>query len=498
MKTIHHKSERGQAIILIAMTLVGLIGMIGMMTDAGLVFIQYARMKRAIDAAAIAAAQSFRENVTEDELRDAAREFLRLNQSDIIPESIAIEICARNEDGNPSNPEQAAADPVLCTAIPRKLVRVTATRHVEFGFLSVIGIKETNLTATSIGEAASVDLVLVMDTSASMANETAGLPNVVDPGDDPALCNVSFTCQPLESIKAVAADFIETLYFPYDRVAIIASTSQTAGGTRDPSVVLDLTPNETTVIDAIDDLRVFEPVQCVNLVNGTTPGPCRDAPGGNFIGMNCELCRTTGDYSSYPSSNLGGAMLLAGNRFGVEPIREDSLWVVIVLAGGPANASDATGDPNDAGNPLRFGFCPQNTLDQLPLCRDNEWPARPNGAPDPDTRHDLNDDEYDSDDYAYDQADFVAAAPSDTDPTDEDGQGAVVFTIGLGTFMQNATVGDPFDGEELLRYIAEQAGDDISPGVTLNHGSYAFAPNAAGLQIIFDQIADSIFTRISE
>src|SRR6266508_5703309 len=302
-KKILKISERGQAIVLIALAIIGMIAIVGLMTDGGVLFIEYARLKRGIDAAAVSAALSFRESATPQELQDAAREFLQLNQSDVF--DVAVDICQRDENGFPSNQVQVAADPKLCTEAPRKLVRVTATRHVNFGFLSVIGIYETNLTATSVGEAAALDMVLVIDTSQSMSNETSGDPNAADPDDDPALCNADCTCEPLESVKNVATDFVNTsLYFPYDRVAVVSSTEQVVNGVRNPFVVLNLSSNKAAVLDAIGQLRVFQPRECDG---SNTPGACRNLIGGVYTGMDCDSCRLSNDYATYPSSNLGGA-----------------------------------------------------------------------------------------------------------------------------------------------------------------------------------------------
>lgn len=464
MEKTFRKSERGQAIILIALAIVGLIAFVGLMTDGGVLFIEYARLKRAIDAAAINAALQYREGYTPEDLTKAAQEFLRLNQSDVF----AIDIDTCNTDAT------------LCTEPRRKLVRVTASRHVRFGFLAVIGIRQTDITATSVGEAASVDMVLVIDTSASMAFETSGDPDKSDPGDDPSVCNVSDTCEPLKTVKNVALDFIDTMYFPYDRVAVITMTSQVPDGVRNPEVVLPLDADEIDVRTAIQNLRVFQPPRCVSLVDPPNPafGPCLNydthgtpSPADDtYISLDCPLYRVTGDPSSCPSSNVGGALTLAGNEFGREPVREDSLWVVVALVGGPANASDASD-----GHP--YGFCPSSTW-VSPFCRDASAS----------TRHPPGDLNYDADDFARDRADFVANPLT--------GQGATVFTIGLGNLIRNAPSGDPDAGEKLLQYIALTAGDES--GVPVSHGAYFYAPSADDLGEIFRQIAESIATRISQ
>ncbi|MCL4824141.1 MAG: hypothetical protein KJZ57_07985 [Anaerolineales bacterium] len=80
---IHKKQERGQAIVLIAFAFIGLIAMIGLMVDGGMLLIEYGRLKRAIDAASLSAALQYREGYTTAQLTDAATEFLQLNQSDV-------------------------------------------------------------------------------------------------------------------------------------------------------------------------------------------------------------------------------------------------------------------------------------------------------------------------------------------------------------------------------------------------------------------------------
>jgi hypothetical protein len=91
---------------------------------------------------------------------------------------------------------------------------------------------------------------------------------------------------------------------------------------------------------------------------------------------------------------------------------------------------------------------------------------------------------YDPDDYARDMVDFV------TDP--DNGQGALLFTIGLGADMitnrsaSEIANGYPPTGTTLLEYGAYKGG-----------GIYYFAPGAAQLNDIFLGIANKIATRLS-
>ncbi len=83
IKKILKNSERGQAIILIAFAIIGMIAIVGLMTDGGMLLIEYARLKRGIDAASVAAALQFRKGLLKADLEKAAEEFLKLNQSDV-------------------------------------------------------------------------------------------------------------------------------------------------------------------------------------------------------------------------------------------------------------------------------------------------------------------------------------------------------------------------------------------------------------------------------
>ncbi|MBK8420257.1 VWA domain-containing protein [Candidatus Villigracilis saccharophilus] len=507
---ILNQSERGQAIILIAFAIVGLVAMVGLVTDTGILLIEYGKLKRGVDAAAVAAAQQYRLSgnvLDQSALENAAINFLQLNQSsDIVEDSVIVHSCESPEGDRPAlcNP-----DPVNNPNDNRKLVEVIASKTVHFGFLRVIGINQTTVTANAVGEAATIDMVVVIDNSGSMAYETSASPG----GNDPSTCNPTNTCQPMRVVKDTALDFLDTLYFPYDRVAVVTMTSPSD---RDPVEVLPLTSNKADIVDAINSIQVFEPRNCD--WNNPTEGSCLFYdPNGIFLGEVCEIYETnpdpaTRDPSSCPSSNIGGALKLARVAFTEDPAhtRLDAFWVVVSLIGGPANATDATElHPN--------GFCPPNTWQRLPWCRDRQPTVRhasddplvayDNPLPIPDNDHTtINISLYDPDDYARDMADDLATTIS--------GEGVTIFTIGLGAAIKNTTYSDDYypDGvtkippaEDLLMYIAACAGeaspDDCATPITtpvINHGQYFYAPNNLALADIFDRIAKNIATKISQ
>jgi hypothetical protein len=124
---------------------------------------------------------------------------------------------------------------------------------------------------------------------------------------------------------------------------------------------------------------------------------------------------------------------------------------------------------------------------------------------------------YDAVDYARDQADYMAS------------NGIVAFVIGLGTEVAGNSLNqstrlyitapggsnysrEPNAGERLLRYVADvgtqpnlwqcrsnywAAGTTEMP-TTEHCGNYWFSATGAGLQAIFDAIANRIFTRIAQ
>ncbi len=435
-----NRKEKGQALVLIAIAFVALLAFVGLVVDVGTLFIQYGHLRRAVDAASLSAASQFREFRTIGEMTAAAHEFLRLNG---VPDATpVVEIC---------DPTAIPVDTTLCTApYLRKLVRVRASLTVQFSFLPVIGISTADISASAVGEAASLDVILVLDRSASMASDSSN--------SDPSLCNPDH-CEPFEFVRSAAAGFINNLYFPYDRLAIVSF---------DRGVTVDqaLTTDKITALNTLNSLTVYP-----------QPGdpPCDFIPSAqsNPIQPDPSGCTTT---------NIGGGLLGAASAL-TDPglARYDSLWVVVVLTDGAANHTVAQGSgfPN--------GYCPASTWFQpgcntingeewsCPICRDIAGIA---------TRHSSSSPDYDAEDFARDQADALAQLRTDSTNQSE----MIIFTIGLGDQVTNTVYGKPDAGQELLQYIKDQAG----------FGGYYASASAADLGNIFEDIAQQIFTRISQ
>jgi hypothetical protein len=612
------RAERGQGLVIIAMATVGLLAFIGLMVDAGILFIGVGHLRRAVDAAALAASSQFREARTYDQIKASAREVIHLNG--VAPTDLHLWWC--NPGNGPGDPLAEPHDPALCAAPgapQRKLVRVEATTRVSFAFLTIIGFHGTDIVAGATSEAASVDVVLAIDTSDSMAFDASCTDGDDDDGDgiadncdnppahpplvgafadapqesaacrdgldsdgdttlpisdplyaqyaddgcpeapldsaechdgldqdldgipddgcnddyfrDPATCNLQDLgaadgfvgeCHPFEEVKLAAASFVNRLYFPFDRVALV---TYDINGHLVMPITNTLTPEQRE--QTVRDLWV-SPKRVPPTYPGHIAGCLSLVPGENVSG-----CTNT---------SIGGGLKVAGNEFGRVPIRRESVWVVILLTDGAANASE----PASGG--VLNAFCPPSTW-FLPFCRDASvdtrhtvitptiWapghtaPYNPESSFNAGNRYQY----YDADDFARDMADFVACAPKIADAAewckdslnytaDEGGQGALIYAIGLGQLVIQNSVGDPNAGDDLLRYIANVGIDGDPnpnpppPGVTdpcegtprvptpvltpgndsYNCGNYYFAEFGTGLSSVFESIASRIFTRLTQ
>ncbi len=577
------RTERGQAIVIIAMAIFGLLIFIGLTVDAGILYIGVGHLRRAVDAAALAAAAQFREGRTYEEMESIAQQTVALNGVNeatllvLTCDTLLLKI-------GTTDPRYVALDDVLCAEPPepsRKLVYVEGQMPVEFAFLPLIGFESITVTAESRSEAASVDVVLILDRSESMGGD-ATCPNGVDDDDDliaddgcgaldavgapetnfydgldndgdgspndgypgggpvigaygddyytnPANCNPVRHCHPFEEVKSAAISFVKGMKFPYDRVAIV--TMDVIG-----EVVIPITDSRAIDLNAltstIDSLTMYQ-----------FPGYKTTTPD-YFEGCSYELGQPyspTNNPSGCVSSSTGGAIKVGAGEFGRKPLRQEAVWVIVFITDGAANASE----PVDGyAGPTLVGinkWCPSTTW-VLPRCRDAFWDTRhtlwdsgtnpkPNGAV-----YDPLLEFYDADDFARDSADFAGCAPKKKDaslwcrhslqydlpePDTEGGQGALIYSIGLGKAVVAYTNGgDPDSGDRMLRYIAA-VGDDGDPSTDLcagyfpldpdldgvptltdgedsySCGNYYFTEFGSGLNAVFESIASRIFTRIT-
>src|SRR3972149_4024960 len=100
---------KGQVLVIVALAITALVAFVGLVIDTGLVFIQFGRLRRSVDAAALSASLQYREVFTIGDLEKAAKEFLILNGIDDPTASIETcdtepLLCDANHNGDPNDP----------------------------------------------------------------------------------------------------------------------------------------------------------------------------------------------------------------------------------------------------------------------------------------------------------------------------------------------------------------------------------------------------------
>lgn len=222
---------RGQVIVIFAVTLLAMLFFTGLAIDAGSLYITYGQLRRAIDAAAVAAANDFKQEgpgiiippITR--MKAASMEVMKLHNLDETTMDLNLYVCDSDGD-NVRDASLQTDQPSFYNQCPdtgagedpRKLVWIDARQEAPLYFLFLLGFKSVPLRAQAIAEAAPIDLVIVIDTSESMASETAGYGTGAF---DPSTCNAADTCEPLHSAKVAAKALIDTLYDTYDHVGIV-------------------------------------------------------------------------------------------------------------------------------------------------------------------------------------------------------------------------------------------------------------------------------------
>ena len=227
------QKNKGQVLVIFAGALLVLLIFIGLAIDGSQLYLNYTRLKRAVDAAAVAAANDFRRGTTLDQMQSAALEILDMQQVDTSTVAIKVYVCDNNADGVRDASLQTEAPEFynLCPAsgLQRKLVYVRAFENSPTYFVSLVGIQTIPISTTAVAEAAPVDLVIVLDTSESMGRDTPGFNSAdFDPNDPNGItdCNSTNTCEPLKTTKEAAKGLINSLYPGYDRAAVVTFDSQ--------------------------------------------------------------------------------------------------------------------------------------------------------------------------------------------------------------------------------------------------------------------------------
>ncbi|HLF25475.1 MAG TPA: vWA domain-containing protein [Anaerolineae bacterium] len=539
LKSAHsaHSRETGQAIILIVFVFIGLLAAVGIVVDLGRYLVATTQLRRAADAAALAGAAQFRvagstltPEAVYDKVNRAARASLSVHgvatptlESDLCPVDATEGTCVAT----------GLIDPSLITNPPSKKVRVRLAENLPLVFLRLVGINSVPISAESTTEAAAVDVVLAIDTSDSMASDTlaaqgSGIGDYqkVYACDHVTTNPLNTDCYPFYEVKAAALSFLDYLSAGYDRVSVIPFALEAgycinvgdvwpycAASAYNKYVPL------TTDLNAARTFLANLDIAIPAWAGSPPPSPAPPCPSYQSPYYDPRLCTNT---------NIGAGLRAAATELlkefdpnysvidvnaGPNHPSKERLRVIILLTDGATNASGlgaegATyGEPDGLPGLAVQGFCPRYTWvypPTAPFCRAVNPVLTGPKADILASRHISGSVYYDAVDYALDWADFAMLNE------EADGNGIVMFTIGLGNQVITAPFGDPVVGEKLLRYIAA-GGDDGRletdpcagiPNSTLAEpkscGNYYFAPSGPQLLNIFKAIAGRIFTRINQ
>ncbi|MDY6876859.1 MAG: hypothetical protein SWK90_11755 [Chloroflexota bacterium] len=396
-----HRDEKGQALVIVAGTFVALLALVGLVTDGALLYVNNAHLRQAVDAGAVAAAGQYRESRGLESIYTAAAEAMELQLPTGL-HNVEVYWCpvtgAGAEVDNYAGGQYQPYAADLCTATPRKRVRVEAWLDVELVFLSLFGFDQIRLFAQAESEAALINLVLLLDTSESMAyGVDADGDGDVD--EDPDACPPQSTayprtshgqsynsfaeclracsqgdwCSPFEEVRTAAADFVNIMRDGVDSVAVYhfdktpvleqsvdygpspysAWPTYTHPITIYPSsgVVVPLTSTLSTVTTDIHDnskLHVY--------VRPQWPGQNPQWLVSNFRWIN---------------TNIGGGLREATTELVQNGEPDIAVWVAVLLTDGAANATDVAADENDwwsCPSPYTYQYTPtqQCTLHYSP------------------------------------------------------------------------------------------------------------------------------------
>lgn len=162
-------SEGGQSIVVLALAIIGIVAIIGLGIDLGIVYVERVRIARAADAAALAGAQ---ELPAEEAARARAKSYLAdndypLNQCN---DQNGIEVCTSagtkftldtgsfRDHGNPNTATR---------------IKVSGEQEVGLFFLRVVGFSSISVSGSATAEnVRDLDIVIVFDRSGSMQEDT--------------------------------------------------------------------------------------------------------------------------------------------------------------------------------------------------------------------------------------------------------------------------------------------------------------------------------------
>ena len=142
------KTQRGQVMVIFIVSFIALLGFAGIVTDAGSVYVTYTQLKRAVDSAAVAAANNIKNPADsyatrKTRITEAAREMIDIHN---IADITTLQVFTCDDSGVPGEFVEACPG---AGEMPRKLAWVQATQAAPVYFLRLFGFTNVPLTVRS-------------------------------------------------------------------------------------------------------------------------------------------------------------------------------------------------------------------------------------------------------------------------------------------------------------------------------------------------------------
>ena len=226
MRSDQTQHQRGQILVLVAVSIFALIGLVGLAVDSGLAYGVKAKLASAVDAASIAGARALAEGVDDAARIAAARHAAKDYFSANFPAGFL------GATRVPLTDDMISA---VHDTTGYWTVTVTGSAVMPVTFMRLLGFSDFPISAMGQSIRRDLDIILVLDTSGSLATPSSTFP----------------------ALKAAAVNFVNKFNAGSngDRVGVVSFAS---GSVVDVPIVKDGTRgfNKTQVVNAINALNV--------------------------------------------------------------------------------------------------------------------------------------------------------------------------------------------------------------------------------------------------
>lgn len=449
MRSSRYTHCRGQFLILVAASLVVLIGFVGLAIDSGRGYGVKAKLNAAVDAAAVAGARALAEGSNDSArvaaARQAAKNFYVANFPDDFLGAKRIPLEDKDIEAQPEPNGQWR-------------VTVTGSAVMPVTFMSILGFDKVPVTATGQTIRPPWDVMLVLDTSGSLG-----------PPHSPA--------DTLPKLKAAAVNFLNTFNSGSDLVGVVSFAS---GAVVDVAIKKDGTRGfvHSDVVTAINALSVTGSTAAAEGMR-VAVNEINRVPSASRSRLRAIIFFSDGAPNDVPAVFSNGGAPITGDLYseidppaterGTRVFRHDRrdalLGTYSSIATLPANGFALT---DDAGNPVG----------SVPLASYNNRRTL-TGSPVSNTRCNVN---------------MAARNMVENVANTARGQGIKIYSVGLGARVNSLEItfcsygASVEQGSNILKRLANTADADTYTA-TQPSGLYVWASDASGLNDAFLTIA---------